>query len=226
MRTADRRPRPARETRRRRRRGRTRGAPGGGEVLGSPVRLRARGRQSSLRAGPGWHVGHQYAVRLSSPWPRESIGVLQRGQGRPAARRRPAPPSLLERPAHQAALLRRARRAAPRRRRRPADATATTGPARATAFQRFPIPATSRWSSRALRQPSAGHCAGARRACDRSPADGRGCRAPAASRLGHSARHRSAPHDSLPRPAPQHEPGRPRVSAPRSRTVQRPFIRR
>jgi hypothetical protein len=36
--------------------------------------------------GPGWQLGHQYAVRLSSPCPHDSIGVRQRGQGRPAAR--------------------------------------------------------------------------------------------------------------------------------------------
>src|SRR4029453_5571835 len=36
--------------------------------------------------GPGWHFGHQYAVRFSSPCPRDSIAVRHRGHGRPAAR--------------------------------------------------------------------------------------------------------------------------------------------
>ena len=36
-------------------------------------------------SGPGWHAGHQYTVLFASPWPRERIGVPQRGHGRPGA---------------------------------------------------------------------------------------------------------------------------------------------
>ena len=37
-------------------------------------------------SGPGWQPGHQYAVRLASPCPRERIRSPQRGHGRPAWR--------------------------------------------------------------------------------------------------------------------------------------------
>ncbi len=35
---------------------------------------------------PFWQSGHQYAMRFASPWPRDLIGVPQRGQGRPTCR--------------------------------------------------------------------------------------------------------------------------------------------
>src|SRR4051794_14342495 len=37
-------------------------------------------------SSPAWQLGHQYTVRLSSPWPHDRIGVPQRAHRRPASR--------------------------------------------------------------------------------------------------------------------------------------------
>ena len=49
--------------------------------------MRAHVRQYAPRGlSPTWHVGHQYAMRLSSPCPHDRIRVRQRGHGRPTRR--------------------------------------------------------------------------------------------------------------------------------------------
>jgi hypothetical protein len=52
-----------------------------GERTGTTSRLYSPGGPP-----PAWQPGHQYAVRFSSPCPRDRIGVPQRGQGRPGRR--------------------------------------------------------------------------------------------------------------------------------------------
>ena len=107
----------------------------------------SRALKRATAASAGWHTGHQYAVRLSSPCPRE----LDR---RPAARARPAGAPYTARAVGypRPSTHRRARPLRGRRRnsRRVAAPSGSHGESRTSQsvsdIHMFPMPATSRWS--------------------------------------------------------------------------------
>ena len=153
---------------------------------------------------------------MSSPWPRERIGVAAaraRAAGLPvdgalAAGRRRARRASAARP-------RRARARAPRRSRRRAAATARARACQsASAFQTFPIPATRRWSSSA--SPSSRPLVLAPQVRDHRGEVGRlgeDVRPEPARAARGQLEHRPVPEHRLALGAGQHEP---RLAAPRA----------
>ena len=194
--------------------------------------MRAHVRQYAPRGlSPTWHVGHQYAMRLSSPCPHDRIA-------RPAARARPPDPAVdLVRPS-AAAVDRGAHQLGGRLERAPplvlADRRAAAATARA-APPRAPRPATCSRSRRratgraAPRRTSATPSARAQPCEHRvdAAAAARGCpgRAGRARACAARARARSRGRASAGSPRSTSH-GLPLRGSPRGRSVQRPVMRR
>ena len=196
-----------------------------------PRRARARPRSSRgcCRAPRGralvpdplhdWHPGHQKVVRLSSPWPRARTRVA-------AARARAAGALVdLRLAASGGRRGPRPASAAARRARSRSTSSSLTCPAgrhgstpamkQASLFQRLPIPARMRWSSRASPIPRVGSSSRSRRRNGRlvevlghdvGPQSGQP-QVEAGARVGHQLQHGAVELDHLVLGGANHQPG-------------------
>ena len=186
-------------------------------------------RPASGRDGPRWQPGHQYAVRLASPSPRERIARRSAGTAARPAVDGPHAVSRRRRTRSSAPAPSRASSRAPRATPRRPSHGDTRACQSASAAQMFPIPAMTRWSSRTSPSSRAGSARPERAATEIAgrPTPSPSTSGPtAAPDAGFELEHRPVPLDRLPAAARRTSHGRPRPRAPAGWTRQRPLMRR